>query len=280
MGCFELLPQVLAALERQIPGTKTERTALILHHLQETLDYKKLSDRDRPVIDYGDPAVRLAYIFKYVTAHAMLVAGVVEGSRVVSDILKSKEYPTVVSLGGGPGSEVIGLMQWLDSQPKTKLVAKLLDREPAWSDDWTNVWSAFQLPVTATSVSMDVFDGKSWKKFPDMLSSADIVTMVFFLSELYADREKMAPFCEFLGQRMMPGAAILFVDNLWEECSAWLELQMCQHGLKTVERGDEAQWRMPTKEQVSDLGDYAKRFSFSPKLTGRVSWRVLQKQEK
>jgi hypothetical protein len=279
MGCFTMLPTVLERLEQQIPGDRAERTRVVNYHLRTTLDYRRLTQPDHPAISYDDPAVRLAYIYKYVTAHAQLVGQRILRSAALADLMQQKV--SITCLGGGPGSEVLGFNQAVAELPSPLAVrrhAVLLDREAAWFYDWTNIADEFDLPVSYAALPLDVTQSDSYRHARNAFQLPDLVTAVFFLSEVYNVRDQARPCLERLAAFMKPGSVFFYLDNYGDHFWAWCEAVFEQAGFHQVDAGDIPRWRMPTAEQVEDLGDYAHRFAHAPTLTRNIAWRVLKKE--
>jgi len=71
-------------------------------------------------------------------------------------------------LGGGPGSDIVGVLKYLDeneNEPVTKLTCYLLDREQAWAHIWTELNQSLT-PKIALNVNFqpfDITDPGSWK---------------------------------------------------------------------------------------------------------------------
>lgn len=278
MGCFSMLQEILERLERQIPGNFAERTRIINHHLTTTLDYSRLKEVDRPTIDYSDPAVRMAYLYKYVTAHAQLVGQRVLSSDLLWNVVKDDCF--ITCLGGGPGSELLGISLAISEREvdgPTARHAVLLDREFNWSYDWADLAGQFRLPLSYAALPFDVVDATSWRRARNVFERPDLVTAVFFLSEVYSAREQARACLEHLAYFMKPGAVFFYLDNFGEGFTTWWEPLFLNRGFRLMECNDVYRWPMPRTEQLSDLGNYAGRFAHQPTLHRSVAWRILRK---
>ena len=76
--------------------------------------YDCLTEPDRSVIDYSDPATQAAYVYAYAIGRAEFTYQLLKRHRAAlgAPIFKTKEA-RVTSLGGGPGSEIAGLVKYL-----------------------------------------------------------------------------------------------------------------------------------------------------------------------
>src|SRR5260370_26432400 len=113
MNCFQLVKSVLDELYEQVlyeHGNDTDKI------IKEKLAYltatygNLLSDVD---VDYGDSATRFAYIYRYTTAHANMVYDVIKDSEALKNIFND-ETVTVSCIGGGPGSDFLGILKFMD----------------------------------------------------------------------------------------------------------------------------------------------------------------------
>ncbi len=95
--------------------------------------------KKRSPIDYSDPATRLAYIYKYVTCHSNLVYTRIERLSDLGDLFDN-DAVRVVCVGGGPGSDFLGILKYCVEYGKNpKLKCSLFDREIAWGETWEDV---------------------------------------------------------------------------------------------------------------------------------------------
>jgi hypothetical protein len=71
---------------------------------------------DSPNLRYDSPLCRLAYIYAYVAAHANIVSRAVfnfsELRTLLDQRFESQGKLSICALGGGPGSELLGLAQY------------------------------------------------------------------------------------------------------------------------------------------------------------------------
>ncbi len=125
---------------------------------------------------------------------------------------------------------------------------------------------------------LDVTIPKSWAQQKRFLQ-ADLFTMSYFLSEVYAldSNGGVAGFFRDMFEKAKPGALFLYDDNGhhdfnnyfdslfdWSRC----ELLISQTNVKLTPR---------YSEDKKNLGDYLDKFSQSPKLGSQVSYRVIRK---
>src|SRR5688500_12806057 len=132
---FQLVRTVLDELDAEVRNAHGSKHIDLVNEAMDTLQgqYARLEDPKNPRIDYSTAVARLAYILKYVAAHGDYVKQVL---NLLHDELgaglSAKENLAVSCLGGGPGSELVGLLKYLLNQDECKtkhLTVHLLDVE-------------------------------------------------------------------------------------------------------------------------------------------------------
>jgi hypothetical protein len=153
--------------------------------------YRELRDPKRVLIDYSDLATQAAYVFRYVVGHAEFMCDFLSRFRHHHGApLFNQEVIRVTSVGGGPGSELLGLLKYLENdggKPKVLKVAyTILDKE----SNWEHVIEAFldqvetDIQVEFNFQECDVSDANLPNDIT--LKGEDLVFMSFFISEICA----------------------------------------------------------------------------------------------
>ena len=73
------------------------------------------------------------------------------------------------------------------------------------------------------------------------------------------------------------GAIVLMNDNNDNRFYDWVDQVASSAGFKTLIAAEGERKIYDTGERLSALGKYAEKFDAHSKLTGRLSWRVFQK---
>lgn len=248
--------------------------------------YANLNDPERETIDYKDPATRFAYVFKYVAAHGDYMVQLLERLREeLSDRVFTTETVRISCIGGGPGSDIIAVLKYLEEQERRegvkKVICYLLDKEQAWADTWTELDDSFDVGVrlNANFQPLDVTDQGSWS-FQRKFLQADVFTMSYFASEVQHLEEdgELANFWSLLFDEAKPGAFFLYIDNGHEVFNEYFDAQWEDKDLEPLLADDNARWTPRYSEQASDLGEYLDKFGQYPKLQARLTYRVLRKK--
>src|SRR5262245_59416965 len=98
---------------------------------------------DDPATKHSDPLYRHVYLYTNVGAHANLIDKAFCKSRTLHGLVKNKldgQKLNVCSLGGGPGSELLGLVKYVErvreSDSRIELAFKRIDTVPLWAESW------------------------------------------------------------------------------------------------------------------------------------------------
>ena len=246
--------------------------------------YRELGSDERDPIDYKDPATRFAYVFKYTASHGDYMVQTLQAARTaLKGNLFKGEALRLSCVGGGPGSDVIGVLKYLSdypSEPTKKVTCYLLDGEQAWADTWTEIGDPIEtsVSVNVNFQPLDVTDPNSWSAQKRFLQ-ADVFTLSYFVSEVYAvDTGVVAAFWKKMFDEAKPGALFFYVDNGSEVFNTYFDNQWNKRGdIEALIETDDESITPRYTEQASELGDYRVKFGQHPKLKSRISYRVLRK---
>jgi hypothetical protein len=192
--------------------------------------------------------------------------------------LFTRQKVTAACIGGGPGSDLLGILKFILKRGcDLKLTCFLFDKERAWSDSWTDVADNLNAPCRLNPPfnHMDVTDQSTWAAYQNYLRS-DLITLSYFLSEVYKYRNMAEPFFLHMFTNSNQGTLFLYIDNKWSDLSAWLDQMAARCGLETL-RGEERRFVFAIEEEKQDLNPYYTKFGRSPKCQSRTDFRILRK---
>ncbi len=286
MTLFELVKVTLDELYKEAVKHYGEKADVEIKAKFDYLSgsYAKLSDPARIPISYKDPATRFAYVYRYVATHGDYVVQLLtRAASALGGSVFPKETARVSCIGGGPGSDILAILKYLDDYKEQesvkKLVVYLLDKEQAWADTWTELDDKLDAGVKLNTnfQQLDVLkpDWTSQRKFLD----ADIFTLSYFASEVYSldGQGEVSNFWRTLFQEAKAGALFCYDDNGTDEFNAYFDSQWRKAGLKLIDEGSNVSWTPRYTERADVLDSYKAKFSAWPKLKGYLSWRVIQK---
>lgn len=245
--------------------------------------YLQLDNPDRKPINYKDPSTRFAYVYKYVASHGDYVVQVLEALReeLEAPIFKT-ESVRVSCIGGGPGSDIIAVLKYLEERKASEKVKKvtcyLLDKEQAWADTWTELDDSLKtdLQLHANFQPLDVTDPDSWAQQKKFLQ-ADLFTLSYFVSEVSAldNTGIVTKFWQTLFSEAKPGALFVYDDNGNDFFNSYFDKHGKAAGLECIVSRDRKDILPQYSEDKSELGDYLTKFGQFPKMKAILSYRVL-----
>lgn len=281
---FQLVGKVLDQLKVDVDnacGNKGDAAVTqCLNNLSEA--YGKLTDPSRKPVDYAAPENRLAYVYCYVAAHSDYVYQILNRTtKILGSNLTARKKIVVTALGGGPGSDLVGLMQYLVECNDCKLetvTAYLCDREQAWADCWTEIGEEVQagFRLNVNFQPLDVTNADSWTKQKKYLS-ADLFLLVYFASEVASLGEKAAQFWAELSMSAKAGSYMLVIDNDHTFFNDFIVKNVVGKNWSVLK--EEGLYLTPSgDEQKSDLGEHLQRYGRHPKLKGDLRYWVLERK--
>lgn len=181
--------------------------------------YVNLHVEGRDPIDYSELPTQAAYIYSYALTRAAYVEEFLSRHRAChGSPLFSKKTITVLSFGGGPASELVGLVQYLIKH-EDELVKKVDyyvgDKDEEWKECAKLVAKNIdtRIDIDINYRRLDVTDAEAMSGID--LSGTDLVILSYLMSELSRLNGREAIIGNFRGalKAMRLGSKILFLDN-------------------------------------------------------------------
>ncbi len=277
INCSEILKKVLDDLYERIEGDEGTKDRKIKEAIQTLHDlYAKLAVQ-RAKVDYSEDVVRFAYVFMNVMAHSNYIHQILGDVKELKSLFQ-QPMTKVCAVGGGPGSDVLGILKFRDSiKSDTHLVFQLIDREQLWMDSLKNVQKHLHdpLPFETYALTIDVSIPDSYVSFTEHHDS-DLFTFSFFISEVFRNRGVAQPFFELLFENANHDALFLFIDNNASSFYGWFDTMAKRAGLELLYTQATSVVVKDSNEDKFNLGVYFAKFNF-PKLRSNVAIRLYQK---
>lgn len=279
MNLMQLIKLVLddAYAEIGAPDDATKDAQIKAEIVNFSAEYGNLISKACAPIDYSNAVKRFAYIYKYTVAHADYIMQLIKGNTELRELLDKKSIE-VACLGGGPGSDLLGILKYLIQTGAKDLNLKcyIFDKERAWGDSWSDVASVLKAPFQLYPVfqQMDVTDATTWASYQKFLR-ADLFTLSYFLSEVWKIKDAAEPFFERCLSQMKFGSMILFVDNNDSRFRDWFDAMAKKNNLVAV-KSAEGKLCFSNDEEKNDLGVYFDKFGW-PKRMSDAAWRIMKK---
>jgi hypothetical protein len=288
MTIFELVKLALDELYEEGLGEHGSKLDEIIKKRMGYLSksYASLTEEDRSAISYSDPATRFAYVYMYVAALGDYLVQLLDKIGIKLGSLPFDGGTLRAScLGGGPGSDVIALLKYLEENQDTapeKVICYLLDGEQAWADTWTEFSASLTSDVRLTTnfQPLDVTQPSSWKSQKKFLQS-DLFTLSYFVSEVWASDGDGAvtAFWKKIFDEAKARALFVYIDNGSDEFNEYFDEQWENRSdMECLLKTDNVRFTPRYSEQATDLGEYLSKFGKSPKIQAWLSYRVLRKK--
>jgi hypothetical protein len=276
-----IVKTVLDNLYNSIENADTNaKDAAIMSRLLALQDaYKNLCNPYSSPPDFSDPITRFAYIYKYTVAHADYIKQLIQQTPALASVFNNQNV-VVASLGGGPGSDLIGILKYIARRGcRPTLVCDLFDKEELWADSWSRV--AFEVDASCrfhvNFRQLDVTSPEARTRSTGYLN-ADIITLSYFLSEVWKYKNAAQSFFDHALSKTKSDALILYIDNSSSQFCDWFDDMANRAGLESISK-DSRSFTSTVDEEKRDLEPYFSKFSAtsSPKIKSDVAFRIMRK---
>lgn len=189
-----------------------------------------------PNINYKDPFCRMAYLYMNVAVHAALVETAFSSYPHFQKLIKSKaeagEDLHICALGGGPGSELIGIVRYIEglrlNGVTVHLEFALIDQIREWDESWHALKAGvdselrktygvsrknWPVSISRSFLPIDATAPADLENFATRFRSTDIFLVCYLVSELKGSISAFEKVINSLIVRASSGALILFIDR-------------------------------------------------------------------
>lgn len=284
---LDAISKVLADLdeagEAEFGETWDDRVAEVLDGFPGS--YANLTKPDREPIDYGSLAAQAAYLFMYAPRHADFMRQILQRFRQeqTGPIFNPGQL-SVTSLGGGPGSELLGLLAYLsepaNGEQVTNVIYFVLDRELAWEHVAVAVADAANcgIAVEVRFIQWDVTDSKSVNSIS--LKDDDLTIASYFISEICSIQpyDVVRNCLTSLFGTIRNGAFLIYNDSGSYPFYSYFNGRKNAAGyyVERKEFLEEMDSELP--HLTGTMSEYEDRFDRAPKLDGYILAKVCQRQ--
>lgn len=254
---------------------------------------------DDPKLEYENPLCRIAYVYAYVAAHANLIDNAFYKFENLKDYIKNKIDNNgtlkVCSLGGGPGSELLGFVKFIERERKPDncidVNFSLIDNISEWDETWqalaNGLDETFKLEYGSSRRDWPVIVHRSFlplnlckpddfQQFIARFSDVDIYVLNHTVSELLGKIKEFKEVFNILVQRASNGAYFLFIDR-----DQTMVLDIVKQLLKTDDLVAyelyQEEKTMDWDEQKIDLGKWYEQIEWTPKLKWKAFYALAEK---
>jgi hypothetical protein len=263
----EAIPRYAAAR-----GTTTDAVdAEIATHI-ETTAHEHNNNPD-PNIDYENYLCRLGYVFVHAGANGTLVERTFREFDRLRSLVTARAGGelSVCTIGGGPGTELLGLLAFLRARPTnpSRVNFTVLDRVQTWSETWRALARAAEAALKNEGQNvtlsrefqvMDISDPAAFEPYGALFGEQDVIIFNYILSE---NKVRLDVFKQTLSRLIAmakPGTVFVFIDRIEYSGSKFVpetEAMIAASGLAEIERQN---WGGAMSDSESELAEYIARF--------------------
>jgi hypothetical protein len=244
--------------------------------------YQQLTQQDREPIDYSVCETQAAYLYAYAMPRAYFTHEMLRRHR---QTMKAPLFPKgtieVVSFGGGPASELAGLLEYLGDPAHGERVTavnyRVFDKDADWRDVAQEVAAAIEtsIELEVRYEQLDLADAKECAGVD--VSTADLVVFSYLMSELCAleTSDLIAQNFRNMLSRMKTGAAMLFIDSLHTKFIQFF--QSCRQFIGRERNDDGDGVDLPLPSFLPTFQSYRDTFDRNPRMDASVvsKWLVV-----
>lgn len=291
MVIFELIKHVLDRYYKHpnCPGSDAEKDAQIQKASGQLAGHLGTLLYAEGGPDYTQVTTRMAYVHRYVAAHANFLCQVLSECGDFRSSICGLPTLRVHAIGGGPGSDLLGVVKYLLQQGLAPdLVFRTFDRVPDWhhlGEHFVSLCAPlYQRHGAGLSCSLTLHDPVkplTWQRDAGHLQ-ADLFTLMFSVCELTKTGEAGQRYLRNLFSGAPSGAWFVLLDNDGSSARAfwrWLDQTIDGIELEEMLRREDVELKIADhkQEEKGILADYNQRFSVTPRLRGRVGYRILRR---
>ncbi|XP_055940573.1 uncharacterized protein LOC129971113 isoform X2 [Argiope bruennichi] len=238
------------------------------------------------VADYNDAAHRCAYLHKYAPFHTALVADMLgralqQDLNAFQDLIYASGPMNICSLGGGPGSDIFGVLSVLNATfGFFPVSATVIDCMENWRDlfyELINELRYGNYGALGECVGGQYFDwkylqhnllAKMTNQVNTAIARANLVTMIKFVSA--SSCKDTSAMIKKIFRTMRPGSLVLYIDNAGGGFHQLVRKEARDCNLITVFG--------PLKHELYVNHNFnTKRFGYTPCLETKVTVEIWRK---
>ncbi|XP_072030914.1 tetratricopeptide repeat protein 37-like [Amphiura filiformis] len=227
-------------------------------------------------IHWGEPDKQCAYMIRFFLIHCQFVPWLLRCTPNILTKFPAGNHLRVCCIGGGPGSDIIGLITFLRSiNRNTRLTCHILDKYPDWNKVWKTIQPRLPPPaVNASYLPLDITSSNPLdSRIVEAIRNADIVTFVKSVSPAVAfikdppPLNQKYPFMPIQSQRgaiptilrtLKSGALVVYIDNQQGDQNKLFRSMAVSEGLKLIRQNV---WRCDIKANAAEYNAVWNNFS-------------------
>ena len=202
---------------------------------------------------------------------------------VITSSVKAEKL-TVCSLGGGPGTELLGLTKFLSRQAKKvppRIEFTVLDNVNHWAETWKQLAKAAertfeaqfgkgQVIVEQNFLKDDALDPSTYIGYPSFFKEVNLVVCNYLFSENQTKLDEAGQAISNLAHIVSDGCIFVVIDRLEQNTNFVKKVEELFQSLFGQVQVQHLAGIMDPDEQVSELGDELREKLEYPRLKFRT----------
>lgn len=310
LNYFKLVDETIQSVfDLNIPSTNEKDLTEMLKTKEREMQRRYYNDEQ---IAYSDDYNQIIYLYKYVPCHADLIKCIFDRRDTsLKDFFygvhSKNNYVNVAIVGCGPGTELLGLANWVERQyfdVRINLKISLLDQISEWERVCRTIaqqiYSNYQLNLNLLEVKFHLIGAGNPlinnSRVYELIEESDIYIMSYVFSEIIIDKFKVDKFSDLIhdiSHHGKNGSKVIFIDRNEYRIRNELERIARSVGLSDLlisQTFQDLEYTFPEYAdpkfnfklninigQVFNLSDFWKFIGsnyFSPKLKANAFWIV------
>lgn len=301
---FELVRDVInEAVARLVKSRRLPKQTIHDGIKEQIEDTSRQYRRVNPTINYEDSLCRLGYLYMNVPINATIFEKVIlNSSELRQRIVDTRRSSlNICALGGGPGTELLGVAKYLMRKPESELPSELaftiLDTIPHWAETWKRLAKAVEQEFQAnfandkvptfdtTFLHLDVLGQASYESHDFLFRDADVIVFNYLFSENKGKLDEISDALEYLAEITSEDCAVVVIDRLEGDRQFNTKLvRLFESAFEVTIEHKTLSGRMDDDEQASEMGELQSAFGRTPRIrfyndygNPTVSWFVVKR---
>jgi hypothetical protein len=232
-------------------------------------------------IDFSDGAIQYAYLYKYMAAHANFVCKALDfcSNKVLPHF--TGDYLNIAVIGGGPGSEALGVAMFADDNNlRPKLNCLMCSPQAFWQATWDKLAPALssKVNVELQHLPFDLTVAPTPEKI-SVIRGARIFFFVKVLSEVKNAKPAVEQSLASIITEAQSGSHFVFIDNLDVDLFRWFDAVVQQHSLVIEHSGEYFDFPIIDWQQIDKLEDHIQEIDgwHKPMMKANLAIRIVVK---
>lgn len=258
------------------------------------------SENGNPQLKYPDPFCRWAYLYTYVAAHANLIDNALtylpELYQFVIDCVHSSSRISVCSLGGGPGSELLGFVKFIDRHhnvsDQVDIQFLLVDRISQWDDSWHSMIRGLEetfrdqygpnrrywpVQISRSFLPLNLLDPETFWGFSARFRDTDIFVLNHVVSELLGNPDELQRVLDLVVERAGDCSYFLFIDRNQQQVVDLTHQLISKSPDLYLQQHIDHRTNMDSDEEKKDLGSWYTLMKRDPKVRWNAFFTLARK---